>query len=81
MPKGQPCEGGLLGGQFVIETSAGRSGFEPPEEPGVSSRDRAIDELRAQVEDLARQVAVLAGKPVQSARQAEVCSECHGPRV
>jgi hypothetical protein len=39
------------------------------EDSGASSWDRAIEELKAQVAELTRQVAALAGKPVRSAPQ------------
>jgi hypothetical protein len=42
------------------------------EDYGASSRDRAIEELKAQVAELTRQMAALAGKPIRSARQAEM---------
>jgi hypothetical protein len=65
-----------------LRLARGRSRFEPPEESGISSGDQAIDELRAQVEQLARRVAAPAGKPVQSAHQVEPVSlGCPGPRV
>jgi hypothetical protein len=37
------------------------------EDSGASSRDWAFEELKAQVAELMRQVAALAGKPVRSA--------------
>jgi hypothetical protein len=42
------------------------------EDSGANSRDRAIKDLKAQVAELTRQVAALAGKPVWNARQAEM---------
>jgi hypothetical protein len=48
------------------------AGVGSKEDSGASSQDRAIEELKVQVAELTRQVAALAGKPVRSARQAEM---------